>query len=560
MLNHLHVRNLAVVDEIEVELDSGMTVLTGETGAGKSILVDALSLALGSRADSDAVRPGAQRAEISASLQLAPDSLAQKWLIDNDLDADNECLLRRVVTPEGRSRGYINGNTVSMQMLREIGALTVDICGQQAHQYLALPDNQRSLLDRHGGHTNLLTELQDVYNAWHAAQAQFDSLAAARADQDARLELLSFQVDELRTLAPQPGELADLEQEHSRAANAARLLAGTGEALAALYENDDASAHDLIGRAQGLLDELSEFDSNLEPVAALLTDASIQVSEAADTLRTYLNHENVDPQRLQELDTRLAAFHELARKHRVTPSELPELVTKLEQDLNQIETADETLDKLHDEATAHQKRLTSLGKKLTTARKKAVRSLDKLVTANMQQLGMPEGQFTVNLTPLDSPGPSGAERVEFMVAMNPGIPPGPLNKIASGGELSRVSLAIQVASSEQSDVPTLIFDEVDAGVGGGTAEIVGEKLQRLAHDNQVLCVTHLPQVASKGSAHLRVNKLSDGDNTRTRVTHLNGKERIEEIARMLGGVKITAKTREHAAEMLGHSRATRSTA
>ncbi len=550
MLNHLHVRNLAIVDEVEVEISAGMTVLTGETGAGKSILVDALSLALGARADSDAVRPGAQRAEISASFTVDESSPADRWLKAADLNENDECVMRRVITPEGRSRGYVNGNPVAMQTLRELGELLVDICGQQAHQSLARPDNQRQLLDRHGGHEKLLTQIRTAYDAWHKVRQEYVELDAARADQTARLELLTFQVRELEELGAEPGELAELEQTHRVAANAQRLATDAGQALQALYEDEQASAHDLVGRAQTLVEDLGELDPNLKPLAELLAEAGIQISEAAETLRHYLNQDQVDAQQLASLENRLAALHDMARKHRVETGELSELTVKLQADLKTIETADDTLDELRAAADEHQATLNSLCKKLSTARKKSARSLAQQVTANMQQLGMQDGQFEARLESLDQPGPFGAEKVEFLVAMNPGLPPGPLNKVASGGELSRVSLAIQVTGSDLAKTPTLIFDEVDAGVGGGTADIVGEKLRSLAASSQVMCVTHLPQVASKGHGHFRVAKLSDGENTRTRVDRLSSKQRVEELARMLGGVKITARTREHAAEML----------
>jgi DNA repair protein RecN (Recombination protein N) len=551
VLTHLHIRNLAVVDEVETELADGMTVLTGETGAGKSILVDALSLTLGSRADSDFVRPGATRAEISASFLVDNNSKVDSWLSRNDLDDSNECILRRIVTAEGRSRGYINGNSVPMATLRELGELLVDICGQQAHQSLARPDNQRLLLDQHGNHAKLLTDIAKSYNDWRAAQSAYAELDAARADQNARLELLSFQVQELETLAPQPGELAELDQTHRRAANASKLVSGAAEALASLYENEQGNAHDLVGRANVILAELGELDPALKPLAGMLTEASIQISEAADTLRDYINQDDNDEQQLGALENRLAAFHDIARKHRVDANELAELAERLRDDLHAIENADDTLEKLRIEADDHETTLLKLCSKLTRSRTKAAKSLAAAVSANMQELGMPEGKFIVNLAPLKTPSATGSERVEFAVAINPGLPAGPLNKVASGGELSRVSLAIQVASSSKSNTPTLIFDEVDAGVGGRTADIVGDKLRSLAQNNQVLCVTHLPQVACKGHNHFRVSKLSDGENTRTRVANLSQDERVEELARMLGGQKITARTREHAAEMLG---------
>jgi DNA repair protein RecN (Recombination protein N) len=553
VLNHLHIRNLAVVDEVEVELSHGMTVLTGETGAGKSILVDALGLALGERADSGAVRPGAKRAEITISFELSETEPAANWLTSNDLDADGSCVLRRVVTAEGRSRGYINGNPVPMQTLRDLGELLVDICGQQAHQSLARPDNQRNLLDQHGGKKllGLLNTVRSTHTEWQQYQNQFDELDAARSDRAARIDLLSFQVHELDALDAQPGELEEIERAHRLAANASRITEGAGAALQMLYENEQASAHDLLNRARSNLEDLGDLDPSLMQLAQMLSEAEIQISEAADTLRHYLNQEPPDANNLTQIEIRLGAMHDLARKHRVAANELPELTLRLREELHVIEHADDTLDELRQRVATSKDLLQKSCKQLSASRAGASASLAKQVSANMQKLGMPNGTFSIKLHPLDTLGPNGSERIEFLVAINPGMPPGTLTKVASGGELSRVSLAIQVAASDKANTPTLIFDEVDAGIGGGTAEIVGEQLRSLADNGQVLCVTHLPQVASKGHEQFRVSKLSDGKNTRTRVAHLNQNERIEELARMLGGVEITDRTRDHAAEMLG---------
>lgn len=563
MLHHLHVRNLAVIDEVETELVQGLTVLTGETGAGKSILVDALGLALGERADSDAVRPGAKRAEISASFLIPASSPAGQWLSDNDLDDDEQdcrsdsesdavggCVLRRVVTAEGRSRGYINGNLVPMLTLRELGSMLVDICGQQAHQSLGKASNQRLLLDQHGSHAALVDELRETHQQWQTLQHEYQDLDNARADQATRIDLLQFQVQELDALNALPGELKDLDKAQRFAANANRITEDAGAALQMLYENEQASAYDLTCRARAHLEHLSELDPELAALTRMLGEAEIQITEAADTLRQYLDKEQPDAGNLLELETRLAAMHDMARKHRVDAAGLPELTERLHDDLHTIEHADDTLDELQQRMNDKHAELTAQAKKLTSARKRAAKSLATQVTKNMQQLGMPEGSFSVAMETLDAPGATGAERIEFLVAINPGMQPGTLTKVASGGELSRVSLAIQVVACDQAQTPTLIFDEVDAGVGGGTADIVGEKLRSLAATSQVLCVTHLPQVASKGHQQIRVSKLSDGKNTRTRIASLTSKERVEELARMLGGLEITDRTRDHAAEML----------
>lgn len=557
MLTHLHIRNLAVVDEAEAELHPGFTVLTGETGAGKSILVDALGLALGDRADSDAVRPGAERAEITASFDIAENGAAVEWLRANDLDdtgggSDDgaDCVLRRVVAADGRSRGYINGNPAPMHLLRELGTLLVDICGQQAHQSLGQPDNQRNLLDQHGDHLTLVDEHRAAWLQWQSLQQEYDSLDSARADQATRIDLLRFQVHELEALDARPGEHDEISQLHRRAANATRIQQDAGAALQMLYENEQVSAYDLASKARTYLEELSELDPALGGLAKMLAEAEIQMSEVADSLRRYLDNDQADATNLAQLESRLGAMHDMARKHRVAVSELPELTVRLRGELERIEHSDDTLDELRQKIAVQLGKLDELGKKLSAARQRAGKSLAREVTRNIQQLGMPDGKFSVHLEPLDKPAAAGMERVEFRVAINPGLPAGALTKVASGGELSRVSLAIQVAVSARANIPTLIFDEVDAGVGGGTADIVGQQLRKLAASSQVLCVTHLAQVASKGQQHFRVSKLSDGRSTRTRVAELTRDERVEELARMLGGIEITDRTRDHAAEML----------
>ncbi len=406
------------------------------------------------------------------------------------------------------------------------------------------------LLDQFGKLNKLVAEVGAAHKAWQLSKQQYDELDGARADQASRMDLLSFQVKELEALDPQPGEMEELDRAHRLAANASRLSEGVGSSLQALFENEQASAHDLLSHAIAQLEELGELDATLQPVAKMLTEAEIQISEAADSLRNYLNHEPTDAGNLAELEARLGAMQDLARKHRVDAAELPALTERLQQELHTIEHADDALEDLQQRVSAKFTELTTLAKKLTGARKRAAKSLSQQVSKNMQQLGMPEGTFSIGIEELATPSAAGAERIEFLVSINPGMQAGALTKVASGGELSRVSLAIQVAASDQANTPSLIFDEVDAGVGGGTADIVGEKLRSLAASSQVLCVTHLPQVASKGHQQFRVSKLSDGKITRTVVSSLTSAERVEELARMLGGVEITDRTRDHAAEML----------
>ncbi|MEC9375061.1 MAG: DNA repair protein RecN [Pseudomonadota bacterium] len=551
MLYHLHIRNLAVVDEIEIELSKGMTVLTGETGAGKSILVDGLSLALGSRADSSFVRQGEKKAEVSASFFIKNMSMVNDWLKENDLDDNEDCTLRRTISSEGRSRGYINGNSVQISTLKELGELIVDICGQQAHQSLIKPENQRQVLDSYSENDTLLKKIASAYDNWRQTEKKYIEFKSIKTNQDDRLELLSFQVQELEGLAPKKGELEELEKLHRLSASSSKLTSGLNEVLQLLFEKDNINALHVVGKANSILENLSELDKKLKPVINMLTEANVQITEASNELHKFANSYNNDPKELTEIENRLSAFHDIARKHKVEENELHELLIKLRKELEQIENSDSALEGLKIAAEESKTLLEKECRKLSHSRQKASKSLASKVSDHLKELGMPDGQFKINIINLNQPTSSGSEKIEFEVSINPGISPGPLNKVASGGELSRVSLAIQVASNLRRNTPILIFDEVDAGVGGKTADIVGEKLRDLANENQVLCVTHLPQVASKGHHHLKVNKLSNESSTSTRITNLNQNDRIKEIARMLGGKKITPRTLEHAAEMLG---------
>ncbi len=553
MLARLHISNLAVIDELELEFAPGMTTLTGETGAGKSILVDALALALGERADSRAVRTGTERCTVTATFDLGADREIATWLAVHDLDADNECMIRRIITADGRSRGYINGNGVPMQTLRELGEQLVDICGQQAHQSLRHPRIQRQVLDEFGGHGKRLGRMTTTFEHWQVLSDVFSALNTARADRAARLDLLTYQVSELNSLNLADGEFALLERDHARASNAGRIAATLSHALERLYETDDGSAHAVIAATRQELIELAAFDDELNPLADMLAEAEILLTETAGSLRRHAEQLDHNPVSLQQLDQRLGDIHELARKHRIDADELPDLQKRLIAELDALESSDERLDALAEELADAERAMRKAASDLSTARRKTARMIDDQVTNHMQELGMTGGRFEVRIDSLpdDKLGATGSDRVEFTVAINPGQAAGPLAKIASGGELSRISLALQVVAMQQTAVPTLIFDEVDSGVGGGVAEIVGTRLQELAGSRQVLCVTHLPQVASQAGNHLRVAKITDGQSTRTTVKPLTPNERIEEIARMLGGVKITDRTRAHAEEMLG---------
>jgi DNA repair protein RecN (Recombination protein N) len=557
MLSEVRVRNYAVIDEVELELDGGMTVLSGETGAGKSILVDALGLVLGDRADAAAVRHGAERADIAVTFELTELPGVRAWLAEQDLDAGDECVLRRVVSREGRSRAYVNGNPAPLQTLRRLGEQLVEIHGQHEHQTLTRAAVQREILDAHGRLGELRQAVAAAYDEWRAAADRLAELKHRRTQRDERIDLLRYQVRELESLGLEDGELEALELEHARLANTGRLAESGGEALMLIYDDESGSAQQRLARARDGLARLADTDPALAPLAAQLEEAEIQVSDAAAELRSYLGGLEMDPARLDGVENRLGSIRDLARKHQIDGAELPARLTALRAELAELEQAAEALEQLTDErdraAARYREHATALGEQ----RAAAAPGLAEGITATMRQLGMPGGRFELRVEH-DANGdfsPHGLDRVEFAVTANPGQPAAPLARVASGGELSRIALAVQVVATGGTQIPCLVFDEIDTGVGGGVAEIVGRRLRELGDERQVLCVTHLPQVASQGHHHVRVSKLTDGKTTRTTLAALGEDETVEELARMLGGVEITATSRDHAREMLVRARA-----
>ena len=559
MLTRIHIRDFAIIDSLELEIDAGMTVLSGETGAGKSILVDALGLVLGDRADSAMVRHGQSRAEVSASFDC--DDGIQAWLTDHDLDADGECLLRRTVSAEGRSRAYVNGSPVPAQVMRDLGGQLVDIHGQHAHQSLLRARTQRDIVDDFAGHRSLLQAVADAHRSLHALAQERDQLAQATADRQSRLDLLRYQSGELNDLALQPGEFEQLEQQRKLAANSSRLMEAAVESwqlLSGDTANDGSSdgpgdtdgALTLLAHACQRLSALTEHDPRLTPIIELLNSATIQAEEAANELHGYLDGLDADPQALEQIEQRLQRITDLARKHQVAGDQLPEVLQDMETELDNLENADSRLQQMDQQLQAAEQYYQQAAAKLSRSRAKAAKKLGREVSANMQQLGMSGGRFEVTLQPLEQPSATGMESIELQVSANPGQPLRPLAKVASGGELSRISLSLQVLVSERLGVPTLVFDEVDVGIGGGVAEIVGRLLRGLGNERQVLCVTHLPQVAAQGHQHLFVSKQRKGKTTGSGIRALQGDDRTEEIARMLGGVEITDNTRRHAEELL----------
>jgi DNA repair protein RecN (Recombination protein N) len=552
MLTSLQVRNFAIIDQAEVEFAPGMTVLTGETGAGKSILVDALGLVLGERGGTGLVRSGAKRAEFTAEFDLQKLPAARDWLEEQMLDLDDECNLRRVINADGRSRAFINGNTVPLQSLKALGEMLLDIHGQHFHQSLGRRDVQRNLLDYFGGLNDVRAMTETAFGEWQSVASQLAELETADADRASRLELLQFQIAELDALALGSDETSTLMQERQKLRNSGTLAESVTGALQRLYDGDPVNAQGLIAEAMQAIEQMCEVDPSLDPIASLLQDANIQVSEAQDMLRRYGDALDMDPARQNWVEERLDAIYAIARKHRVEPEELGDLHRTLKQQLDDLEHAEERSAELADQVAAAESDYRNFAAQLSAGRQKAVENFSSAVTAAMANLGMPGGVFTIMLTSRDHDDPRswGTDDVEFMISANPGQPPMPFSRVASGGELSRMSLSIQVIASDGSAIPTMVFDEVDSGVGGGVAEMVGLKLRELGETRQVFCVTHLPQVASLADHHFRISKISDGKSTKTVVTHLGDDERVEELARMLGGVEITARTREHAAEML----------
>ncbi|NLO79681.1 MAG: DNA repair protein RecN [Xanthomonadaceae bacterium] len=550
MLSHIHIRNFTIVETLELDFAEGMSALTGETGAGKSILLDALGLCLGDRAEADMIRAGADKAEVTAIFRIAPDSDAARWLQDNDLATNDECMLRRVIHANGRSRGFINGTPVPVQMLRELGEFLVDIHGQHAHQSLFRRDAQRDALDGFGQHEAELAAVAQAHQKLTAIEAEIRSLDGDSDYRD-RLELLRFQVEELSALKPTPDGIAELDSEQRRLAAAGDLLATAQRIIDLLYEGES-SVQQALAHAAGALQRLLKTDPELNEPYALLSSALIQIQEACDSLRRYADGLELDPERLAWVEEQLGLLNDLARKHRVRVEELPEWLEALSRELARLENAEQRLAELQQERTAADAAYRKAAAALSRARQKAAAALAERVTRFIHELGMPGAEFTVNVNhDADGrPARHGLDSVEFLVRTNPGLPMGPLTRIASGGELSRIGLAIQVATAKSGRIPTLVFDEADVGIGGAIAEVVGRQLRLLGNDRQVLCVTHLPQVAAQAHHHFQVSKHTDGDRTYTQVRPLGLEERIQEIARMLGGVEITDQTIGHAREML----------
>jgi DNA repair protein RecN (Recombination protein N) len=547
MLTHISISQYTIVDTLDMEFRGGMTVITGETGAGKSIMLDALGLCLGDRADPKAVRTGSERAEVTAGFDISRNPQASAWLRARDLYHGDECLLRRVVTSEGRSRAFINGSASTVQDCAELGELLIDIHSQHAHQSLLRKPVQREMLDSFAAHTALARSIEQTASEWLRGRRELALLTSSRDEQSARAQLLAYQVEELETLGLQQGELEALERDQTLLANAEEILQGAHQALDLCEEQASGARH-----ALQLIRGTAGTSRAADNARDLLESAAIQLAEARSEIQRYIDSVEIDPQRLAEVEKRLEQIHDIARKHRIKPQQLPDFQAGLQEELAGLTHGGQRIEELQEELGQLEQRYRSDAATLGKQRARAAKSLVSKATAVLRTLAMGDCRFEIALSQRETndPHPQGAEDVEFLISTNPGAAPQPLGKIASGGELSRISLAIQVVTASGGTLPSMVFDEVDVGIGGAVAEVVGRLLRSLAQDTQVLCVTHLAQVASQGHQHLQVSKTSDKTAAWARMTPLAGDERTREIARMLGGVKITAQSLAHAREML----------
>lgn len=553
MLVSLYLRNFVIVREAELSLRDGMTAITGETGAGKSILIDALNLVLGGRTSSDIIRHGKDQSEIIASFDLTDCSDAIDWLKEQELDAEGDCVIRRILRRNGPSRGFINGRPVVMQQLRQLGDYLVDIHGQHEHQSLLRLDDQRKILDSIADHQDDMDKLANIYADILLCQQQLDQLRAMDDKGESQLELLRYQATELEQLGLQQNEISELEEEHRRLANASDLITGINENLYNLSNDGSTDVEQQLNHSISRLQQLERFDPGLKEINQILLNASIHIDEAVARLRQYTDQLDTNPQRLEWVNQRMGVIHDLSRKHRVNPSELPALLSSLQQQLDDLESAEQRIAELENQLEYHLAEYRKQANKVSRQRRKTAISLSQEVTSRMQKLGMEGGSFVIEIsgTDQDTPRRHGLDRIEYLVAANTGQVPQSLNKVASGGELSRIALALQVSVMEASSSPTLIFDEIDVGIGGRVAEIVGQQLATLGSIRQVLCITHLAQVAANAHHQILISK--SGDPVEAQIHTLKETQRVDEIARMMGGIEITEQTRAHAEEMLNHA-------
>ena len=550
MLLQLNIQNFAIVRSLDIDWQQGMTTITGETGAGKSIAIDALGLCLGDRATTNVVRPNAKKAELAATFSLTNNQAATKWLEQQDLIIEDECILRRVISAEGRSKAYINGSQVPLVQLKEIGQLLINIHGQHDHQLITKANHQRHILDEYANHNDLISAVSHYYQQWRQLNTELEQLKQNKSQREAQQQLLQYQVNELDEFAIQQGEFETLEADYKRQSNSQQILSDTLQSMQLLSEDEQFNVLDVLRRCQENINALSEMDSELAPIASLLQESYIQLEDASNDLRHYHDRLELDPESYSLIEERYSTAIQLAKKHQVSPENLAEFHLQLQQELNNISSDESRLDNIIDEIEATKQKYDDAAQSLNQSRQKAADKLGKRITQSMNELNMPHGCFAVDIATNDKMSKLGSDDIEFLVSMNPGQELEAMNKVASGGELSRISLAMQVILAEKVVTPTLIFDEVDVGISGPTAAMVGAKLQQLANNTQVICVTHLPQVACKGHQQLFVAKLTDGEHTETNVTELSEQSRIQEIARLLAGDKITEHSLANAQELL----------
>lgn len=550
MLTQIHIRNFAIIDELILECRDGLTVITGETGAGKSIMIGAIGLVLGERAQSGIVRQGQQRAEISLIFDDLSNNM-QRWLEEQDLEADEECVLRRIITSEGKSRCYINGAPTTLATMREAAEFLIEITGQNTHQSLLKAETQRHILDSHAGTLNDLSDLAQYWKEWSDYKNTLAALENNSHDRQLQIELIEFQLDELSELAPVAGEITQMHQQQKVLSNTSHLLATSATLERELFDDDD-SIHQQLASIRKVLADNVALDSSLEQPGSLLDTALIQVQEAVDAIRQQRERLALDPEQLQMIEERLKQSHELARKHKVEAEMLPDKLVALEHELLQLTGPMKNPDEIRQALAEAEKRYDALAQKVSKARAKTAKTMAKSITTELQQLGMEGSKFGIDLIPLtaDERRASGQESVEFVIATNAGQPSAALGKVVSGGELSRVSLAVQLIAAARMAFPTLIFDEVDAGIGGETANTVGRLLKNLGKKCQVFCITHLPQVACHGEQHMHITKASTDGQTASKMIELDKKQRVTEVARMLGGDIALNESLKHAKAML----------
>ncbi|QQX81606.1 DNA repair protein RecN [Shewanella sp. KX20019] len=551
MLCQLSINNFAIVRFLELDFKAGMTSITGETGAGKSIAIDALGLCLGNRADANTIRPGATKTEVSARFSLSDIPLAKRWLEDHDLELDDECILRRTINSDGRSRAYINGNPVPLAQIKSLGQLLIGIHGQHAHHAMLKSEHQLTLLDSYANHKMLLDTVSTSYHRCKIVEKQLHELELAQHERLARKQLLHYQVEELNEFAIAKGEFETIEAEHKKLANSTALIELCRSQLSILQDNDQASVESLLNTSISQGQDLESYDAELGSVVAMLNDALIQVQESSSELERYLDGLELDPEYFEQLELRISKALQLARKHHVNANELYDHHQSLLNELSELGSDEDKLDEIRNQLQHSQQAYLNHAKKLSQSRGRYAKELDKKVTQSIHELSMPKGKFSIEVNFNEAViSPHGCDSIDFLVTTNPGQPMQPIAKVASGGELSRIGLGIQVITAKKVATPTLIFDEVDVGISGPTAAVVGRMLRSLGESTQVFCVTHLPQVAGNGHQHMFVNKSSKAGKTETSMIALDKEQRVEELARLLGGDTITSNTLANAKELL----------